>query len=610
MRIRRRGDPRGQEPLPVTGHAKGAGRLRRRHRLPCSAHAGGGGGHRLSGFLHLPGRLDLLPSRRGCGGGGPGLGRIHAAEARCAELPADHERRRPPGASLAPGGAEGVDPGQGEDRWQERPLRDADELLGGQRTQTGGHDVRASVLGHRASGLEGGDGHRRERQDGLHRGRQRGSRRVESGEHGQRRAGRGELLEHRGLLRLGLGAEGDRPGDVGVEHEPLLVALADEPLRLPGLLEHVVRVPDPLLRDLDAEVGLHDRERHLLAAAGLRARLGVGLRLGGMLAGQDATAHPDGHDDPGAEADAGHRGRVVERGGIEVLEGDPRLVELDAEDADRLARPDALGRHGERGPVAVARGPGVRAGRRGLVGASRQAWVFPPGRPDGVLDADGLGRSGRGRGEVGDEGERGDDANGGHGDQEPGLGRAVRTKPQPGLRQPPGIGIWGSRRSRLLPSHTTGRAGPHPAVRAVEVGWQAEELPSGQQLVGSAIWSALCPATSALPRPVFFMNPNGAPCQMQDQILWEMAPELKGKAVVVYYKTTVTSEASRGLSSHRSRRSSADCMASSSERWPSGKDPAGFLLEPAWICTFWLFSSDALPVSARACMGLHVFDDT
>jgi thioredoxin 1 len=47
---------------------------------------------------------------------------------------------------------------------------------------------------------------------------------------------------------------------------------------------------------------------------------------------------------------------------------------------------------------------------------------------------------------------------------------------------------------------------------------------------------------AALPRLVFFMNPNGQPCQMQDRILQEMAPELKGKAEVVYYKTTVSSD--------------------------------------------------------------------
>ena len=46
----------------------------------------------------------------------------------------------------------------------------------------------------------------------------------------------------------------------------------------------------------------------------------------------------------------------------------------------------------------------------------------------------------------------------------------------------------------------------------------------------------------ALPRLVFFMNPGGAPCQMQDRILQEMAPELKGKAEVVYLKTTVAGD--------------------------------------------------------------------
>lgn len=50
------------------------------------------------------------------------------------------------------------------------------------------------------------------------------------------------------------------------------------------------------------------------------------------------------------------------------------------------------------------------------------------------------------------------------------------------------------------------------------------------------------PAAAPLPRLVFFMNPNGQPCQMQDRILQEMAPELKGKAEVVYYKTTVPAD--------------------------------------------------------------------
>jgi thioredoxin 1 len=51
--------------------------------------------------------------------------------------------------------------------------------------------------------------------------------------------------------------------------------------------------------------------------------------------------------------------------------------------------------------------------------------------------------------------------------------------------------------------------------------------------------------TPALPRLVFFMNPNGQPCQMQDRILQEMAPELKGKAEVVYYRTTVATDIAR-----------------------------------------------------------------
>ncbi len=39
-------------------------------------------------------------------------------------------------------------------------------------------------------------------------------------------------------------------------------------------------------------------------------------------------------------------------------------------------------------------------------------------------------------------------------------------------------------------------------------------------------------------RLVFFMNPNGAPCQMQDGILRDMASELKDRVEVVRYRTT------------------------------------------------------------------------
>ncbi len=39
--------------------------------------------------------------------------------------------------------------------------------------------------------------------------------------------------------------------------------------------------------------------------------------------------------------------------------------------------------------------------------------------------------------------------------------------------------------------------------------------------------------------PGLLHEPRRAPCQLQDRILQDMAPELKGKAEVVYYKTTV-----------------------------------------------------------------------
>ncbi|MDH3391997.1 MAG: thioredoxin domain-containing protein [Desulfobulbaceae bacterium] len=38
---------------------------------------------------------------------------------------------------------------------------------------------------------------------------------------------------------------------------------------------------------------------------------------------------------------------------------------------------------------------------------------------------------------------------------------------------------------------------------------------------------------------VFFLNPNGGPCRMQDAILGEMADELRGKVGIQYVKTTI-----------------------------------------------------------------------
>jgi thioredoxin 1 len=67
-------------------------------------------------------------------------------------------------------------------------------------------------------------------------------------------------------------------------------------------------------------------------------------------------------------------------------------------------------------------------------------------------------------------------------------------------------------------------------------------LPASAQSTKTASSKAAASHPAAPPRLVFFMNPNGAPCQMQDQILQGMASELKGKASVVYYKTTVPSD--------------------------------------------------------------------
>lgn len=41
---------------------------------------------------------------------------------------------------------------------------------------------------------------------------------------------------------------------------------------------------------------------------------------------------------------------------------------------------------------------------------------------------------------------------------------------------------------------------------------------------------------------VFFINPDGAPCQMQGKILDEMAADLKGKVTIRPVKTTVQSD--------------------------------------------------------------------
>jgi thioredoxin 1 len=54
--------------------------------------------------------------------------------------------------------------------------------------------------------------------------------------------------------------------------------------------------------------------------------------------------------------------------------------------------------------------------------------------------------------------------------------------------------------------------------------------------IAAAHSSAADPAR--LPRLIFFMNPNGRPCQLQDQVLEQLTPSLKGRAEVVRFRTT------------------------------------------------------------------------
>ncbi len=62
-------------------------------------------------------------------------------------------------------------------------------------------------------------------------------------------------------------------------------------------------------------------------------------------------------------------------------------------------------------------------------------------------------------------------------------------------------------------------------------------------VAGSPAPSA-APVTGTRPRLVFFMNPNGRPCQMQDEILRGM-PDLASRAQLVYYRTTEPGDLAR-----------------------------------------------------------------
>jgi len=53
------------------------------------------------------------------------------------------------------------------------------------------------------------------------------------------------------------------------------------------------------------------------------------------------------------------------------------------------------------------------------------------------------------------------------------------------------------------------------------------------------------PSSTRRPRLVFFMNPNGRPCQLQDQVLRGMAAELGPRADLVIYRTTEGADLAR-----------------------------------------------------------------
>lgn len=53
---------------------------------------------------------------------------------------------------------------------------------------------------------------------------------------------------------------------------------------------------------------------------------------------------------------------------------------------------------------------------------------------------------------------------------------------------------------------------------------------------------ALAAAPASKPTLVFFMNPNGRPCQIQDEMLIKAKADLEKTAVVRYVKTTVPAD--------------------------------------------------------------------
>ena len=67
-------------------------------------------------------------------------------------------------------------------------------------------------------------------------------------------------------------------------------------------------------------------------------------------------------------------------------------------------------------------------------------------------------------------------------------------------------------------------------------------LLSALQVTAAETGSKTAPAAETSKQLLFFMNPNGYPCRMQDAILRNMGESLTGIAEVKYYKTTVRAD--------------------------------------------------------------------
>lgn len=75
------------------------------------------------------------------------------------------------------------------------------------------------------------------------------------------------------------------------------------------------------------------------------------------------------------------------------------------------------------------------------------------------------------------------------------------------------------------------------ALAAFASSCSQQEAVAASDVEKPAAQASAVPGT--LPQLVFFINPNGAPCQIQDRILRDMAAELQPKVRLVYYRTTV-----------------------------------------------------------------------